>query len=158
GVLRNVNGVLHQQGRVMRDADLTESDLIDLGWELQAGRDIIGEGIAAVPATEPDGFKVEAALVVAGEGHVTGRPGRSWADGIPTRLAGTVADPAAPVERRATYFGPPLTDPLPAPASIDDGVRDAVILEVSEEALHGFQYPERLIEPALGGPDTAERA
>jgi hypothetical protein len=36
--------------------------------------------------------------------------------------------------------------------------RDAVILEVSEEALHGFQYPQRLIEPALGGPDTSERA
>ena len=42
--------------------------------------------------------------------------------------------------------------------SAQDGTRDAVILEVSEEAVHGFQYPERLIEPALGGPDTAERA
>src|SRR5262249_55923546 len=86
------------------------------------------------------------------------RPGRIWADGILTRLAGAVADPSAAVERIATYFGPPLTNPMPSPTSIDDGVRDAVILEVSEEALHGFQYPERLIEPALGGPDTAERA
>jgi hypothetical protein len=33
-----------------------------------------------------------------------------------------------------------------------------VVLELSEQALHGFQYPARLIEPALGGPDTAERA
>ena len=44
------------------------------------------------------------------------------------------------------------------PTAIGDDVRDAVILEVSDEALHGFQYPERLIEPALGGPDTTERA
>ena len=81
-----------------------------------------------------------------------------WADGILTRLAGDIANPTAAVERLATYFGPPLSTPAPTPDSIGDGVRDAVILEVSEESLHGFQYPERLIEPALGGPDTAERS
>ena len=91
--------------------------------------------------------------------HVTLRPGRAWADGILTRLAGRAARPA-----RAGRARWPRTSarrspaPQPTPATIDDGVRDAVILEVSEEALHGFQYPERLIEPALGGPDTTERA
>jgi hypothetical protein len=158
GVLRNLSGVLHQQGRVMSDADLTEGELLELGWNGQAGRDIIGAGVCAVPASEPQGFRVESAEVVNGEVHVLLRPGRAWADGILTRLAGATPDPLAPVVRLATYFGPPLSTPLPTPVQIDDGIRDTVILEVSQEALHGFQYPQRLIEPALGGPDTAERA
>ena len=158
GVLRNVNGVLHQQGRVMSDADLTEGELLELAWNGQAGRDIIGEGVAAVPATAPEGFRIEAAFASGADVHVSVRPGRAWADGILTRLAGDAANPAAPVERRATYFGPPMVTPAPTPDTIADNVRDAVILEVSEEALHAFQYPDRLLEPALGGPDTSERS
>src|SRR5688572_25390111 len=158
GVLRNLSGVLHQQGRVMSDADLTEGALLTLGWQGQAARDIIGADVCAVPATEPDSFKIESALVSAGTVHLQVRPGRAWADGVLTRLAGAAADPLAAVERVATYFGPPWTSPAPVPGDIDDGDRDAVILEVSEEALHGFQYPGQLIEPALGGVDTAERA
>ncbi|MDT4798994.1 hypothetical protein FQZ97_316400 [compost metagenome] len=158
GVLRNLSGVLHQQGRVTLDADLTEGELLELAWNGQAGRDIIGAGVCAVPASEPEGFRVEAAAVVDGGVQLRLRPGRAWADGILTRLAGVTPDPLAPVTRLATYFGPPLATPEPTTAQIDDGIRDAVILEVSEEALHGFQYPQRLIEPALGGPDTSERA
>lgn len=158
GLLRNISGVLHQQGRVMSDSDLTEGELLELAWNGQAGRDIIGAGMCAVPAAEPQGFRIESAFVSGGEVHVTVRPGRAWIDGILTRLSGTPAHLLAAVERLASYFGPPIADPQPAPTTIDDGVRDAVILEASEEALHGFQYPEPLIEPALGGPDTAERA
>ena len=158
GVLRNLSGVLHQQGRLITDGDLIENELLELGWNGQAGRDIIGAGVCAVPATEPQGFRVESAALEDGQVRVTLRPGRAWADGILTRLAGSASNPLAPVERLATYFGPPLSTPAPTPGQIDDGVRDAVILEVSEEALHGFQYPQRLIEPALGGPDTSERA
>ena len=62
GVLRNANGVLHQQGRVTTDADLTEGQLLQLAWSGQAGRDIIGAGVCAVPATEPEGFRVELRL------------------------------------------------------------------------------------------------
>ena len=155
GVLRNLSGVLHQQGRVTLDADLTEGELFELGWNGQAGRDIIGAGVCAVPAGEPQAFRVESAFVAGGAVHVTLRPGRAWADGILTRLAGTAPDPLAAVERLATYFGAPLS---PAPGPIGDPTRDAVILEVSEESVHGFQYPQRLIEAALGGPDTSERA
>jgi len=158
GVLRNLSGVLHQQGRVMSDADLTEAELFELGWQGQAGRDIIGAGICAVPATEPDGFRVEVALVSGTDVIVSLRPGRAWADGILTRLPGVPPDPTAPVQRRASYFGPPLSIPEPGSVTIGDGVRDAVILEVSEESIHAFQYPQRLLEPALGGPDTSERA
>ncbi len=158
GVLRNLSGVLHQQGRVITDADLTEGELLELGWNGQAGRDIIGAGVCAVPATEPQGFRVESARVEDGQVRVMLRPGRAWADGILTRLAGAASAPLAPVERLATYLGPPLATPQPTPDAIDDGIRDAVVLELSEEALHGLQYPQRLIEPALGGPDTSERA
>jgi hypothetical protein len=114
GVLRNVNGVLYQQGRVTRDADLTEGELLALGWDGQAGRDIIGAGVAAVPATEPDGFKIDAAFTSGSDVHVMVKPGRIWADGILTRLVGAAAAPSAAVERRATYFGPPLSNPVPA--------------------------------------------
>ena len=76
GVLRNVNGVLYQQGRVTRDADLTEAELLALGWDAQAGRDIIGAGVAAVPATESDGFKIDSAFVSGSDVHVMVRPGR----------------------------------------------------------------------------------
>ncbi|HPO19119.1 MAG TPA: hypothetical protein PLO07_07985, partial [Rubrivivax sp.] len=158
GVLRNISGVLHQQGRVTLDTDLSEGELLELGWNGQAGRDIIGAGVCAVPAEAPEGFAVAAAFVAGGEVHVMVHPGRAWVDGILTRLAGAAAAPTVAVEREATYLGPPIAVPLPTPATLGDGVRDAVILEVSQEALHGLQYPQRLVEPALGGPDTAERA
>ena len=158
GVLRNLGAVLHQQGRVTLDADLTEGELLDLGWQNQAARDVIGAGVCAVPAEEPNGFRVESAAVVAGEVRVGLDPGRCWADGILTRLASNLPDPLVPVQRRASYFGAPIATPTPLPGSIGDGVRDAVFLEVSIDALHPLQYPERLMEAALGGPDTAERA
>src|SRR5215207_6492843 len=84
GVMRNVNGVLHQQGRVTLDADLTDGELLDLAWQEQAGRDIIGAGIAAVPAMEPDGFRIDAAIVDGADVHLQVRTGRVWADGILT--------------------------------------------------------------------------
>src|SRR5215510_12842260 len=132
GVLRNLSGVLHQQGRVTTDADLTDGELLDLSWNGQAGRDIIGAGVCAVPAAEPEGFHVESASVEDGAVHVMLRPGRAWVDGILTRLAGATSDPQAPVERVASYFGPPLANPEPTVGEIGDGTRDAVILEVSE--------------------------
>src|ERR1051325_7220277 len=79
GVLRNVSGVLHQQGRVTTDADFTEGELLDLSWNGQAARDIIGAGVCAVPAAEPEGFRVESAAVVDGGVRVSLRPGRAWA-------------------------------------------------------------------------------
>ena len=155
----NDQGVLYQQGRVMRDADLTAGELIDLHWRKQAGRDVIGAGVAAVPATEPDGFRIEAAAVsgTPAQVHLKVQPGRLWADGLLVYLPEDPAAPGAPVERVATYFGPPISDPMPTVASIGDGVRDAVVLEVRLEEINGFQDPARLIEAALGGPDTAER-
>ena len=102
GVLRNLSGVLHQQGRVSLDTDFTEAELLELGWNGQAGRDIIGAGVCAVPADAPDAFRVASARVVDGAVQLTVHPGRAWNDGILTRLAGTAGAPAAPGVRRAS--------------------------------------------------------
>ena len=151
----NDQAVLFQQGRVTLDRDLTEAELIAQAWRETAARDVIGAGVAAVPAEQPEGYRVEAALVHDGHVDVRLSPGRIWADGIPL-----VLPPAAGGGARtfgATYLAPPFNPAGTGVASIADGVRDAVILELSLDALNGFQDPARLIEPALGGPDTAER-
>ncbi len=155
---RNHAGVLHQQGRVLTDADWNAQTRITANWQDQAGNDIIGPGVAAVPADEPLGFKVQTAAVNAGGKVELGvQPGRVWADGLLTYLAGLPADPTTPVSRAAAYLQPPTQDPPADESSIGAGVRDAVVLEVWREAINGFQMPESLIEPALGGPDTTER-
>jgi len=153
----NDQALLFQQGRVTLDADLTVAERIALHWRTRAGRDVIGAGVAAVPATEPDGFRVLRAQGAADGVLLELQPGRIWADGIHLHLPADPDDPTAPIERLAPYYAPPLAAGPAGPDSIGDGVRDAVILEVALEALNGFQEPERLIEPALGGPDTAER-
>ena len=45
----NFNGVLHQQGRVLLDSDWNDQTRIINNWQNQAGRDIIGPGVAAIP-------------------------------------------------------------------------------------------------------------
>lgn len=158
---KNYNGVLHQQGRVLLDSDWNAGTRMLNAWQEQAGRDTIGRGVAAVPAGEPDSFKVEAARVVNGgpDEHVELdiKPGRVWADGLLTYLPGDRPDLEAAVTRTATYLGPPFQDPGDNEANIDGTTRDAVVLEVWQESVNGFQVPGQLLEPALGGPDTTER-
>ena len=148
-------GLLYQQGRVISDRDLTAGELIAEAWREMAARDVIGAGVAAVPVADADGYRVEAAAVHGDHVDVRLAPGRIWADGISLTLAPAPGGGSAIVA--ATYLEPPANPPGTQVAGIDDGIRDAVILEVVLEALNGFQQTDRLIEPALGGPDTAER-
>jgi len=150
-------GVLYQQGRLISDTDLTEAELQALTWRLTAGRDIIGANVAAVPAAEPNGYQVLNAAVDGATVLVELDPGRIWADGLHIHLSDDPANPGAPVFRRASYLPAPHNPAGTGTGDIGDGVRDAVILELRLEELNGFQDPRRLIEPALGGPDTAER-
>lgn len=157
---QNFAGVLHQQGRVLLDADWNAQTAITSGWQDTAGQDIIGAGVAAVPADQPDGFKIASATHAGGTTNVqlTVKPGRVWADGLLARLFGEpTPESTAAVPRVATYLKPPVQDPLFSTSSIDGSVRDAVVLEVWREEFNGFQWPDLLIEPALGGPDTTER-
>jgi hypothetical protein len=155
----NFAGVLQQQGRVLLDRDWNEQTRIRQHWQDQAGSDVIGAGIAAVPALDANGFRVTQASVSSApnqrvELRVT--PGRIWADGILCYLPPDPAAPASDVLRVAEYLQPPI-DPTPGSIPPSLGDRDAVILEVSHEELSAFQVPDRLLEPALGGPDAMER-
>ena len=154
---RNDQGVLFQQGRVTLDADLTDAELIAQHWREQAARDVIGSGVAAVPVRDSAGFHVDSAQVEGTAVELRLDPGRCWADGILLYLPGDPANPTASVRRTADYFPAPINPAGTSVGSIDDGVRDAVVLEVVLEELNAFQEPDRLLEAALGGPDTAER-
>ena len=148
----NFSGILPQQGRVLLDSDGTAQTHIWTDWQDVAAADVIGGGVAAVPAGLGASFKIDSARIDSGQVKVTVEPGRVWADGLLVHLT----EPA-PVERVATYLGPPIQSPEASVTTIGSGVRDAVVLEVWREAINGFQIPDVLIEPALGGPDTAER-
>ena len=154
---KNFVGVLHQQGRVLLDADWNAQTELTNEWQDTAGMDIIGAGVAAIPAEVADAFLVTAAEIktLPNRIELTVNPGRVWADGLPYRLDG----PATGVKRTATYLNPPIQDPTAAfpviPSSPE--TRDAVVLEVWREELSAFQLPDLLFEPALGDPDTTER-
>src|SRR5690242_15875460 len=159
----NFNGILYQQGRVLSDADGTTNTRLVNDWHNVAAGDIIGKGVAAIPAEEPNSFKVLSATVDASQPQPNQQqqrilidimPGRAWVDGMLVYLE----NDATQITRLASYLGPPfnnVTTP-PPPPEIDTGVKDAVILEVYQDALNQFQLPDQLLEPALGGPDTTE--
>lgn len=149
----NFNGVLHQQGKVSFDADCNAQTELLNDWQINAGRDLVGVGVAAVPVSNPDAFQVVRAEVVGNPERVELQiePGRIWADGFSVYLGDTT------LTRQATYLQPPIQDSPGTVDSIGEDIRDAVVLELWQEALNGFQKPATLIEPALGGPDTTER-
>lgn len=148
----NFSGVLQQQGRALIDTDFTAQTLIVTDWQDSAAEDIIGAAVAAVPEDLPNSFKIDHARVQGGDVIVTVDPGRVWADGLLVHLPED-----AVFGRVATYLRPPVQDPPADVTTIAAGVRDAVVLEVWRESVNAFQLPDLLIEPALGGPDTAER-
>jgi hypothetical protein len=145
-------GVLFQQGRVTMDTDGNAQTMITVDWQDTAAADVIGTGVAAIPAGERLSFLVETAKVVGEGAELTLEPGRAWVNGRLVRIDGNQA-----VTRLATYLGSPFRAETPTSDSVNAGVRDAVLLEVWREAVSGFQEPDELIEPALGGPDTTER-
>lgn len=148
----NNTGVLHQQGRVLLDSDWNAESQIESHWRETLGQDAIGDRVLAVPAAEYQSFQAAEAKVVDNEVLITLKTGRGWADGV--HLYSPQPADALP----ATYLPVPLNPAGTSPASIIQGVRDALVLEVWEEAVSGFQEPKELLEPALGGVDTTERS
>jgi len=148
----NYTGVLEQQGRARIDQDANAATQIVNHLRTTLVQDAIGTGVAAVPESMPDGFKVIKAVSSGSEVKVVMKPGRVWADGIPLTSPSTSDN----TNMLAEYLGPPVTGATPEMNSIKAGVRDAVVLEVWEEAVNAFQDTS-LIETALGGVDTSER-
>jgi Family of unknown function (DUF6519) len=149
----NFNGILPQQGKVLLDGDGIAQTLIENNWHETAARDVLGQG-ACVPAAVPDSFEISAASVAGGVVSLTVGTGHLWADGLLTRLESLTGNT---VTRTATYLEPPLVPSAGSAGDVAAGTMDTVVLEVWQHAVSGFQMPEVLIEPALGGPDTAER-
>lgn len=149
----NDTGVLHQQGRVLLDQDWNAGASISGYLRQMQGGDTIGRQVAAVPAEAADSFRVIEADCDGNSSHVTLHPGRVWVDGWLLQIAGD-----APYQRAIEYFPPPVQDPLADLSSLAAGVRDAVVLDVWEQSLSAFQDPVHLLEPALGGVDTSQRA
>ena len=148
----NFNGILPQQGKVLLDSDGIAQTLIENDWHQTAARDVIGPA-AGVPAAVPDSFKISAASLAGGTVTLTVGTGHIWAHGLLVRLDA----PTATVDRTATWLEPPIVATQGDASTVADGVMDAVFLEVWQHAVNGFEMPDELIEPALGGPDTAER-
>lgn len=152
--LKNYTEVLQQQGRALLDQDWNAAQQIAAHLRQFQGRDTIGPNVAAVPAEVKDSFKVVSAHTDGTDVDISLNPGRVWVNGRLLQVDDTVPYTVEGV----TYLGPPIDSPQPDASTIAAGVRDAVILQVWEEAFSAFQDPQRLLESALGGVDTTERA
>ncbi len=149
----NFNGILPQQGKVLLDSDGISQTLIENNWHETAARDWVGRG-ACVPSAVPGSFGISAASLTGGVVSLTVGTGHIWADGLLARLESLAGNT---VNRTATYLEPPIVPNAGSVADVAAGTVDTVVLEVWQHAVSGFQMPEVLMEPALGGPDTAER-
>lgn len=133
---KRFSGVLMQQGRVQLDADWNEEiDLLKRRWEIQA-TDTFGH--AAVPKkTTPDGFKVLT------PNPLTIGEGRMYVDGLL----------AERFDKDPHHSNLPLSSPIPV---LTTGQGAIVYLDIWEREVTYIEDPD-LLEPALGGPDTATR-
>ena len=123
---------------------------------------------SVVPSTTPDAFKIG----VDANNDLTIGTGRAYVDGIQAENFGDLSAPAtadfdpvvgnlfnpAPLAFNAQplfYGSPNATVPFPA-ISGAAGTLNLVYLDVWQREVTSWE-DERLLEPALGGPDTATR-
>lgn len=149
----NFDGILPQQGKVLLDSDGIAQTLIENNWHQTAARDWVGN-VAGVPAALSNSFDITAASLAGGVVALTVGTGHLWADGLLVRLENETADT---IQRTATWLEPPIVAAEGSSSDVAAAITDAVVLEVWQHAVNGYQIPDVLIEPALGGPDTAER-
>lgn len=155
------SGVHKQQGRVSLDADFNEFEEILDRRDRSEMYDTVGH--AVVPATTPDGFKI----AVDAAAKVTIGIGRMYVDGIQAECFGDMSDPKKTVFDAAMgnlvgplplpFDGQPFHYPDGFPAiSPTAGVINLVYLDVWQREVTSWE-DLRLLDPALGGPDTATR-
>ncbi len=137
---KRFSGVLQQQGRVQLDAEWNEAVAIFKRRIRVQALDTFGP-VGVAQLTTPDAFDVS---VAAGPPlDLALKPGRIYVDGILAELF---------PDETASYLKQPfLPDPPPLPAG------DAVVyLDLWEREVTYIEDPA-LLEPALGGVDTATR-
>jgi len=134
---KHFSRVLIQQGRVPLDADLNEQASILLHYQRRLAADLIG---AHGGPTGAVGFKI-----TPHDGTLTIGQGRYYVDGILVECEGDTDYFAQPDLRLD-----PQHDALPAAPYV-------VALHVWERHKSAAE-DEAILEPALGGPDTASRA
>lgn len=135
---RHYAGVLMQQGRLHTDADWNEQVQIGLARSETALSDIIGQ--AGTPKGE-GGFQISA-----GAGGFQIHAGRYYLDGALVQNDEDVSY----VDQGDGVAVPPLSDAGP------NGTDVIVYLEATRAHVTGLEDP-RLLDPALGGVDTATR-
>ena len=156
------SGVHKQQGRVSLDADFNEFEEILDRRDRSTTYDTFGQ--AVVPETTKDGFAIGVNTVT---NELTIGIGRAYVDGIGAECFGDMSDPQATVYDPAMgnlvgsgplafskqpFFYPGTTPPFPGPVT---GI-NLLYLDVWQREVTSWE-DARLLDPALGGPDTATR-
>lgn len=153
-------GVVMQQGRVQLDADWNEW-LAQFARRIQAGSmDTMGR--AAVPATTPNGFKINAFVDGGGSQHVTIGAGRMYVDGLMVENHGPASsalwDSALAEKSGAPAAPPPVAEidfdytaqPYLPNATLPKGPGPFLVyLDVWKRAITYLEHPE-LIDAAVG--------
>lgn len=156
--------VLLQQGRVMLDADFNEQAAITAHHDEARTRDIVGAVGGPLPddPAQPGPFalRTAAGAVPASTpwASLVVTPGHYYVDGALVESFPPVVGTGWPLDDQP--FARPLADP-PTPGLGEPpaaaGDRFGLYLEVTEHDVTGDEQP-RLLESALGGPDTTVRA
>ncbi|MGR7026155.1 DUF6519 domain-containing protein [Geodermatophilus sp. URMC 62] len=158
---RGFSGVHHQQGRVSLDSDHNEFEEILDRRDRAETYDTVGAGV--VPATTPTGFEIG----VASSGELTIGIGRAYVDGVLAECFGDLGtaatngyDPhlgnvvgSGPVRYAEQPFAYASGFPSISPTA---GHVNLLYLDVWQRDVTVREDP-RLLDPALGGPDTTTR-
>ncbi len=152
---KHYNSVRQQQGRVQLDADWNEQVEIQAHRDRIAARDMIG--VTGAPYTEVTDPLANFKIAVDASMHVQIGPGIIYVDGLLCEQndpKGVITVDQQPyIAPNAPYVR--LSNGTLS-ATIPDGLY-VVYLDVWERLVTSIEDPE-ILEPALGGPDTATRA
>ena len=153
--------VLLQQGRVLLDADWNEQTAITARHDEVRTRDVVGHAGGPVDAAAfavTDATGTPATDTAWADLHLS--PGRFYVHGVLVEVpAVSPGPPAGPALGPSLADQPflPQTGSLPGLAEPSADGRYAVVLDASTRHVTADEAP-RLLESALGGPDTTTRA
>lgn len=140
---RGYQGVLHQQGRMVLDADLNEQAATHLHLLRQMACDLIGSH--GGPGADA-GFEI----MMAENGTILIGPGRYYVGGVLVEVS-TLTE-----YRCQPFYSPAADDALSSHRLEASGTTALVYLDIFERTVSAAEDPS-LPDPGLGGSDTALR-